>query len=626
MAGSARSARRSQGRLVPLLKWALVAAIWAGVALAAVIGWYAWDLPDVDRVMATSRRPSVTVASGDGAVVATYGEIYGGTVTLADAPPFLVQAIVATEDRRFFSHGGLDPFGVVRAAAENLRAGSIRQGGSTITQQLAKNLFLTPARTMRRKVQESLLALWLEARFTKEQIFTIYLNRVYLGGGSYGFQAASRRYFGRDLDEINLHEAALLAGLLKAPSRYAPSQDREAARTRAEQVLANMVDAGFIGERDAQVAARQPLRIARSPAGQDVRYFADWALERVSGFVGAPDRDLVVVSTLDARLQRLAEAALDRTLERDGKRLGVAQGALVALSPDGAVRAMVGGRSYAQSQYNRAAQALRQPGSAFKLFVYLAALENGLTPSSRVVDGPISIDKWRPRNFEGRYRGAVTLTEAFAQSINTVAADTAERVGRRNVIAVARRLGITSKLESHPSLALGASEVTLVELTAAYAAVANGGYAVNPYAIAEIRDRAARALYRPQGSSAPRVLDAQIVRSMDDMLSAVLTVGTGRAARFAAARGGKTGTSQEFRDAWFVGYAGDMVAGVWVGNDDGAAMKGVTGGNLPARIWRDFMETAFQGEGPRGVAAPVAGPARRPGGAAPVRFEDGRTD
>jgi penicillin-binding protein 1A len=287
---------------------------------------------------------------------------------------------------------------------------------------------------------------------------------------------------------------------------------------------------------------------------------------------------------------------------------------------------MVGGRSYSESQYNRAAQALRQPGSAFKLFVYVAALEKGFTPSSRVVDGPISIDNWRPRNFGGQYRGSVTLTEAFADSINTVAADTAERVGRRNVISVARRLGITSKLEAHPSLALGASEVTLVELTAAYATVANGGYAVNPHAIAEIRDRAGRALYRPVGSAAPRVLNAAVVRAMDDMLSAVLTIGTGRAARFNEARGGKTGTSQEFRDAWFIGYAGNLVAGVWVGNDDGTAMKGVTGGNLPARIWRDFMAAAFQGNEAPSIVAPSAGSVRPAAGAAPVRFDERRND
>ncbi len=595
-------------RVGQIAKWAAVAAIWTGVAGGAMIGWYAYDLPDISELMAASRRPSVTVLARDNTVLATYGQVYAAPVTLTEVPPYLVQAIVATEDRHFFSHGGIDPAGMLRAAWTDLRAGAIRQGGSTITQQLAKNLFLTPERTLRRKVQETILAFWLEARFTKAQIFSIYLNRVYLGAGTYGFPAAARRYFGRRLADINLHEAAVLAGLLKAPSRYAPLHDPKAARDRADQVLANMQDAGYLSARDVRAAKAERLRTVGPDAGSDARYFADWAVERVNGYVGEPDRDLVVTTTLDVGLQRAAEAALDRELARDGAKRSVSQGALVAVSPDGAVRAMVGGRDYGESQFNRAVQALRQPGSAFKLFDYIAAFEQGARPDDRLPDVPISIGGWRPHNYERRYRGVVTLSEAFANSINTVAVQVAQRAGIHNVIDVARRLGITAKLGAHPSLALGTSVVSPLELTCAYAAVASGGHAARPHAILTIADREGHVLYRRAGSRAPRVLAPGVVAEMDRLLARVLVDGTGRAAQLDRPAAGKTGTSQDFRDAWFVGYAPGLVAGVWVGNDNNSPMKGVTGGSVPAHIWHDFMTRALSGAPPRPVF-PSAPPA-----------------
>ncbi len=609
--GGGRAGGGGRSRLATLAKWAAVAAIWMGVAGGALVGWYAYDLPDISSLTAASRRPSITVLARDGTVLATYGQVYAQPVTLAEVPPVLVQAIVATEDRHFFTHGGIDPVGMLRAAVANLRAGAIRQGGSTITQQLAKNLFLTPDRTLRRKVQETILALWLEARFTKAQIFTIYLNRVYLGAGTYGFPAAARRYFGRRLADINLHEAAVLAGLLKAPSRYAPLHDPAAARARADQVLANMQDAGYLTARDVAVARAEKLRTAGPDAGSGARYFADWAVERVNGYVGEPDRDLVVTTTLDVAMQREAEAALGRTLAREGDKRRVSQGALVAVSPDGAVRAMVGGRDYGESQFNRAVQALRQPGSAFKLFDYLAAFEQGAHPDDRMPDVPISIGGWKPHNYEKRYRGEVTLTQAFAQSINTVAVQVAQRAGIRNVIDVARRLGITAPLGNHPSLALGTSVVSPLELTCAYAAVANGGRAARPHAILSIVDREGHALYRRDGSPAPRVLSPGIVGEMDRLLTQVLIDGTGRAARLDRPSAGKTGTSQDFRDAWFVGYTPGLVAGVWVGNDDDSPMKGVTGGSVPAEAWHDFMTRATHGRPARAIAPPSAPMAER---------------
>ena len=578
------------GRVV---KWMVIAGIWIALALGALVAWYAWDLPDISRLETPSRRPSVELVTADGAILARYGDLHGGWVRFADLPPHLVQAVAATEDRRFFKHRGVDPWAILRAAIANMQAGTIRQGGSTLSQQLAKNLFLTPDRTLRRKVQEALAALWLETKFSKEQIFAIYANRVYLGAGTYGVEAASRRYFGKSVRQVTLLESAVLAGLLKAPSRYSPARDPKAAKGRARQVLRAMLDAGFLTDRDARRAGRQRLNLVRA-TGSGARYFADWALERAAGFVGRTNRDLVVVTTLNSRLQRLAEHKLTATLARAGKSGKIGQAALVTLTQDGAVRAMVGGRSYATSQFNRSTQALRQPGSAFKLFVYLAALEAGMRPGDTMLDAPVNIGGWRPRNYDGKFRGKVTLGHAFANSINSVAVRVSERVGRGRVIAAARRLGITSKLVSHPSVALGASEVTLLELVASYAAVASGGFAAWPHGISEIRDSAGKVLFRRTGSGGGEVIGKDHARALDGMLRGVIANGTGRAAWPGRRAAGKTGTSQDFRDAWFIGYTGDLVTGVWVGNDDFSPMKRVTGGGLPARLWRAFMVDALK--------------------------------
>jgi len=611
--------RRWLGRAV---KWAVIAAIWLSLALGVLVAWYAWDLPDMSRLETPSRRPSVVLMTADGAVLARYGDLHGGPVRFDDLPPHLVQAVAATEDRRFFEHGGIDPWAIARAAFANLRAGTIRQGGSTITQQLAKNLFLTPDRTLRRKVRELLVALWLEAKFSKRQIFEIYANRVYLGAGTYGMEAAARRYFGKPIARVTLLEAAVLAGLLKAPSRYSPARNPKAAKERARQVLRAMVEAGFLTEADARRAARAKLRLTRS-TGSGARYFADWALERAAGYVGRTNRDLVVVTTLESRLQRLAERTVEAALARDGKSRRVGQAALVALAPDGAVRAMVGGRDYAKSQFNRATQALRQPGSAFKLFVYLAALESGMRPGDTMLDAPVDIGGWRPRNYDGKFHGAMTLSSAFARSINTIAVRVSERVGRGRVIAAARRLGITSKLVSHPSVALGAGEVTLLELASAYATVANDGFAAWPHGITEIRDSRGTVLFRRAGSGGGEVIRPDHVRALDGMLRAVIADGTGRAAWPGRRAAGKTGTSQDSRDAWFIGYSGGLVAGVWVGNDDFKPMRRVTGGGLPARLWRAFMVDALDSPAVARRGAPRRRPARAP---PPPRFDDDDAD
>jgi len=581
-------------RILKPAKWLLIISIWLGLGLGIVTAWYAWDLPDIARLETPERRPAITLTTAGGSVFARYGDHHGGPVAFRELPPHLVQAVIATEDRRFFRHGGFDPWAVIRAMVANIRAGTIRQGGSTLTQQLAKNLFLTPDRNIRRKVQELLAALWLEAHFSKQQIFAIYANRVYLGAGVHGMEAAARRYFNKSIRHVTLHEAALLAGLLKAPSRYSPLRNPGNAKSRAEQVLKKMIAAGYLSAADAAAAPRRSFARARSRA-TSAQYFADWIMEQAAGFVGHGKDDLVITTTLDPRLQKLAGSTLTAGLSQSGKRQSVEQGAFIAMSSNGAVRAMSGGRNYRDSQFNRATQALRQPGSAFKLLVYLAGLEAGLTPETKLMDRPIDINGWKPRNYSGRFGGATSLEDAFARSLNTIAVRVSEHAGRGNVIAAARRLGLTAKLKSHPSLALGASEVTLIELTAAYAVIANRGVAAWPYGITEIRNSAGSVLYRRGGSGGGRVVDRRHVAALDGMLQKTVAQGTGRRARIGRTAAGKTGTSQEWRDAWFIGYTADLVAGVWVGNDDGRPMKKVTGGGLPATIWRDFMRNARRG-------------------------------
>ncbi len=566
---------------------------------AGVVGYYALDLPDVDGLVATTRRPGITFLDVHGRTIAAYGEVHGAAVTLDDVAPALPQAVLAVEDRRFHDHFGVDPIGIARAALRNLRAGRVVQGGSTITQQLAKNLFLTPERTLKRKVQELLLALWLERRFSKEQILALYLNRVYLGAGSYGVEAAARRYFGVSAASLTLYQAAMIAGLPKAPSRYNPLADPAAARRRAEVVLAAMVEAGFVDAAAADAARAQGPGPLRPPAG-GAHYFTVWLLDQLPSYGGRRDTDLVVRTTLDLAVQRAAEAALARALAGPGAAAGADEGAVVVLSPDGAVRAMVGGRSYARSQFNRAVQARRQPGSAFKPFVYVAALEAGLRPGDVVEDAPVSVGAWTPSNFDGRHRGPVTLREALAASLNTVAVRLSERLGRQRVIGVARRLGLTAPLPDHPSLALGTAEVSPLELAAAYAAFANGGAAAWAHGITGIDGGDGRALYRRRGSGAPAVLAPEVVGAINAMLRGAVEHGTGRRAALGERpAAGKTGTTQDHRDAWFVGYTADYVAAVWLGNDRGKPMRGVTGGGLPATIWREVMVAAHDGRAPR---------------------------
>ena len=596
-------------------KWSLVAAVWLFISVTGLVAWYAYDLPDVEKLQTSARRPAIVLTDRRGTTIATFGDLYGTAVRLHDLPKYLPQAVVATEDKRFYSHFGIDPQGLLRAVWVNLRQRRLREGGSTISQQLAKNLFLSPARTLRRKVQETLLALWLERKFTKDQILTIYLNRVYLGAGTYGVDAAARRYFGKPAAKVNLYEAAMLAGLLKAPSRFNPGSSPKLARKRAKLVLARMVKADFITSKRAALAIKRKHKLAAGLTGAGRYYFADWVLARAAGFIGDTNRDIVIVTTLDTRMQEIGEGQLSSYLDRFGGKLKVGEGALVALSPGGAVRAMIGGRNYRKSQFNRVTQAKRQPGSAFKPFVFLAAMEAGIKPADRFIDSPIRIGRWKPRNYANRYYGRVTLRESVTRSLNSVAVRVSEKVGRGKVIRVARRLGVKSKLRAHPSIALGAGEVTMLELTGAYATLANKGMGVRPFGILEIRARNGRVLYRRRGSGLGRVIAYSHVSDMNDVLRSVIAWGTGKNAKIGRPAAGKTGTSQDFRDAWFIGYTPDLVVGVWVGNDGSKPMKGVTGGSLPSWIWKGFMIRALKGVPPKRLP----GVAWAPRGASIVR-------
>lgn len=571
------------------LKRLLALVIWGGIALVAVVLWFGWDTPDpMEAIDQTSRRPTVTLLAADGSVVTNQGDIYGNAIKVADLPSYLPHAFLATEDRRFYDHGGIDPIGLARAMVTNVLAGGIRQGGSTITQQLAKNLFLTQERTIRRKVQEVILAFWLERNLTKDQILSIYLNRIYLGAGTYGVDAAARRYFGVPAAKVSLYEAAVLAGLPKAPSRLNPVASPKKAAARANVVLDNMVAAGWLSVDKARKAKRKVIHSSGYSVGDSGRYFGSWVRQRAEALVGGVDRDLVIRTTLRPQHQRLAErTAVKFKSKMDQGDAG--QLAFVAMEADGAVTAMLGGRSWSKSPFNRAVQAFRQPGSTFKPFVYLAALEAGFTPDTILDDRVISVDGWTPRNASRKHRGEMTMREGVARSSNSVAVALSETVGRDKVVQAARRLGITSPLKTDPSLALGVHEVSPLELTAAYAVFANGGMGVTPYAILSIEDRNGNVLYRYRPVE-ERVIAPKVAENMYNLLHAVVAWGTGKAAKLPNGGGaGKTGTSQDNRDAWFVGYDAGLIAGVWMGNDDFSPMKHVAGGGLPTRFWRNFM-------------------------------------
>jgi penicillin-binding protein 1A len=579
-----------------LLAWGLI---------FGAIGYSRWisTLPDTTNLLARGPSRDITLYDDQHRLITQRGLTHSAMVDVTQLPPHVANAFIAIEDRRFRSHFGVDPIGMGRAFYENMHSGHVVQGGSTLTQQLAKNLFLKPDRTFDRKVQELALAIYLESRYTKDQILTLYLNRVYFGAGVYGIEAAAEHFFGKSARELNLTEAAMLAGSVKAPAKYNPLSDPDASIQRGTVVLRAMVKAGFISEAQRADAVRTHPRLVREKS-QDSGYFVDWVISQIPSYIGDVDQPIVVETTFDAELQAQATRALRNGLAQDGPALEATEGALVAMTPDGAVRAVVGGRSYAVSTFNRATDARRQPGSAFKPFVYLTAFEHGRSPSDTMVDGPFSIGKWKPGNYEGRYEGAMTLTHAFAKSSNSIAAQLTQQVGPGSVLRTARRLGITSDLMAVPAIALGVFEVSPLELTAAYTPFANGGDKVLPYAIVRIMTKDGQVLYERKGSSAGRAMSPEHAAEMANLMTETVTTGTGKAARLEdRPTAGKTGTTQDFRDAWFVGFTSDLVCGVWIGNDNNKSMKHATGGGLPARIFHSFMVSAENGLPVRPLAA-----------------------
>jgi penicillin-binding protein 1A len=575
--------------------WLLLAPVWLLVAAVLVALPFVWDLPRPESALDSPRRPGLVLQDRAGATFATQGDLVGDPLRVADMPRHLPLAAIAIEDRRFRSHPGFDPIGLTRALWVNLTTGRLVQGGSTITQQVAKNIFLTPERSLKRKVQELLLTLWLERHFTKDEILEIWLNRVYLGAGAWGVDAAARQYFGISARQVNLWQAAVLAGIPRAPSRINPRANPDAAAARARDVLSAMVQAGFITRAQADAAAAQ-IRFTAPPGG-DTGFFADWVADQISPTL-PPGADAVVRTTLDPRLQRIAETRLEAMLAGPAAAANATQGAVVMLdAATGAVRAMVGGRDYRAGGFNRAAVARRQPGSAFKPFIWLAALNAGIGPEAIVLDAPIRVGNWSPSNYDNRFRGEVTVADALANSLNTVAVRLLQQAGGpRAAITAAERLGINTPLPRDLTLALGTGEVTLLDLTAAYAAFANGGRRVVPFG-AEGGTADGRR-FDPPRVAPLAVLSEDGAAIMAQMLAGVIDHGTGRAARVPGRdAAGKTGTTNDFRDAWFIGWtsgagSGGLVLGVWLGNDDASPMRNVAGGGLPARLWREIMQEA----------------------------------
>jgi penicillin-binding protein 1A len=599
--GGGRLPEKSRGRrkrsiIGRLIGFFFVLGFWSAVAGSLAFAYIWFSLDQRGLLQIPQREPGIMLLASDGTQLSEQGSFYGDAAHISELPDYVPNAVIAIEDRRFRSHYGVDPIGLLRAITRNLSAGHMVQGGSTLTQQLAKNLFLSQEKTLTRKAQEAVLAIWLESKFTKDEILQLYLNRVYFGSGATGIEQAARAYYNKSASELTIFEAASLAAVLKAPSNYSPSRQHDQSTARTKLVINAMADQNYISAEDAKAAIEEPTAVIsdeRIPAKQ---YAIDWINDQLPLLVKNYDQSIIIETTIDPTIQATAEQSLRRRLSESGKKLNISEGAMVVLDASGAVTAMVGGRSYKKSQYNRATKAKRQPGSAFKPFVYLTAFQNGYTPDSVEVDEPIRIGGWAPENYKQKYQGAVTLEKAFAESINTVAAKLAQAVGPANVAATAQRLGITSELGHDASIALGTSEVTPLELTAAFVPFANGGTAVQPYVVRRVVTRDGKTLYEHKGDGLGQVMSSAELGEMNRLFRAVVRQGTGVKAQFGNFdMGGKTGTSQDYRDAWFVGFTPYLIAGVWMGNDNNTPTKNVTGGSLPAQVWRDVMEPAHAG-------------------------------
>lgn len=567
----------------------------SALVLGCAVLYFYVKLPPASELLDARTHGSVTMLDRNGDVFAWRGAQFGGEIGPGDVSPHLVDAILAAEDRRYYSHFGVDPFGLVRAMVANIRAGGFVQGGSTITQQVAKNVFLTSEKTLERKLKEVPVAMALEAKYSKDEILSIYMNRVYLGAGATGFEAAAQRYFSKSAKYVTVPEAAMLAGLLKAPSRFAPTSDIGRAEGRAAVIIQAMKETGAITEAEAADALAHPAQLSMEAARRTGGHFADWVMESGPAFLTATTtEDVRISTTFDPKIQAAAEAGLAWVFENKVKPGSPAEAAVVVMTPEGEVRAMIGGRDPSAGAFNRAVQALRQTGSVFKPIVYAAAIEAGYSPLDTIVDRPLSMripgsGVWSPENYGGGYAGEVTLTTALARSINTVAVRLSERVGREKVRALAAAMGITTPIADGPALALGVSEATLLEMTGVFAVIANGGNAITPRGISDITLRGDDIPVMSFADSGPgeQVLSRPSAGQLVGMMEEVIRSGTGRRADPGRPAAGKTGTTQAARDAWFIGFTADYVVGVWMGKDDNEPLTGVTGGGLPAEIWHE---------------------------------------
>ncbi|WP_244400918.1 transglycosylase domain-containing protein [Aurantimonas manganoxydans] len=543
---------------------------------------------------------SVQFLDRHGDEIGRRGVLRAAAVPIDEMPDSFIKAVLATEDRRFFEHWGIDFFGLARAMSENARAGGVVQGGSTLTQQLAKNLFLSNERTIDRKIKEAFISIWLESHLTKREILAMYLDRAYMGGGTFGAAAAAEFYFDKNIRDISMAESAMLAGLFKAPARYAPHINLPAARARANEVLTNMVQANFVTEGQVVASRRQPAVAVDRSSTQSPDYFLDFAFEEVQRLAreaGLKQRSFLARTTIDMRLQQLADESVEYHLRQFGTNYDVEQGAMVVIGEDGGVRAIVGGRDYGVSQFNRATNALRQPGSSFKVFVYAAAMQAGMTPSDTIVDSPITIGRWSPQNYGRSFSGRVTLANALARSLNVPAVKLSQKVGMDNVTALAREMGVESPLRGDKTMALGTSEVTVLDQATAYGVFVNGGMDSHRHAIMQLMDASGQTIWDARRDMPPRkrILTEDATKSMNEMLVAVSERGTARRSQLSMTRvAGKTGTTQSYRDGWFVGYTGNFTAAVWYGNDSFRPTRNLTGGSLPAMTWQRFMETAHK--------------------------------
>ncbi len=579
--------KAKRGWFFRLFRIGLVLAVAGLIALFVAVG-VAWSsLPDIAQLRTReSLGQVIRVRASDGSVIVSLGPIYGEWVNYPQIPKVMVDAMVAVEDKRFRSHLGVDPLGLARAAQIRLQKGRWTQGGSTITQQLARNIFLTNTKTFARKGREMLLALAMERKYSKDEILELYLNRVYFGGGAYGIDAASRRFFDHPATKLNLSESAIIAGLVKAPSNYSPTADAKAAMGRAGVVLDIMASQGKISAAEAKSAQPNQVKLAVEPKQNSVRYFTDWVLPQLDGLIEETAQPIDVWTTLDLKMQNAADSAIRAHTP------GSMQGALVSLDRDGAVRAMVGGKDYVSSIYNRATQSVRQPGSSFKLFVYLAALEAGKRPESKMIDGPVNIGGWQPKNSSGRYSGEVTLRTAFTYSLNTVAAKIGAEVGTGAIASMARRLGITTPVNTSPSMVLGTSETRVIDMTRAFAVVSAKGKAINPYGISKVTSLNGKTLYEHRALPGSQLIEPWVASAMTDLLQTAVATGTGKNAQIGRPVAGKTGTTQSNKDGWFIGFSSGLTTGVWMGHDSPKTYRDLQGGKAPAAAFSSFMRSA----------------------------------